>query len=103
VTAAPKISEAALNAMACESLAPILNQIVDYKGFASPEVTALGGPDAPQMRLREYRVGPHGDWRNLGDGATGKDLIELVVHLGSCDRGVAAEFLQRLVARQEAA
>lgn len=100
---ATKLDEHALNRAACRNLTPILREIADFKGFGSMDITRLGGPDAPRKRLSEWRVGPYGDWRCSGDGSSGADLIALVAHLGSCDRATAAEFLQRLVARQEAA
>jgi hypothetical protein len=95
VTAA---QEHKINASALQNRDATLNAIIDHKGFASPEVTALGGPEAPRKRVSEWRVGHTGDWRILSDGASGRDLIELVAHLGSCDRPTAAAFLGRLVA-----
>lgn len=61
-------------------------------------------PGSPQ--LREFRgPSPHeidggpGEWRDLGTGQGGPDLISLIEYLGSTDRRTASDFLRSLCER----
>lgn len=91
------IDETDVARRAAENLNAILPRLMDFKGFADPAVAALAGPGAPKKRLTAWRVGQGGGWRCSGDGSSGRDLIDLVAHLGSCDRPTAAAFLAGLV------
>jgi hypothetical protein len=104
MTTAHKIDEAAINAAACRNLNPILARLMDCKGYASDEVTRLGGRAEP-IRLTEYRVSETGAWRALSNpDAHGQDLVSFVQFLGGgCDRETATTFLAGLVERQQRA
>lgn len=92
------IDETDVARRAAANLNAILPRLMDHRGFADPDVVRLGGPDAPRKRLTEFRASPYGGgWRCSGDGSSGADLIDLVAHLGSCDRQTAARFLARVV------
>jgi hypothetical protein len=70
-----------------------------------PEPGRARPPGSPQ--LKEFRGpssyeldGGPGAWRDVGTGASGRDLVSLIQHLsGGCDHRAAADFLSRLCDR----
>jgi hypothetical protein len=89
--------------------------VTDYQGFPVGEIWALNPSNAPidpnrgmrrdGPRLLEfsgpdYREDNLGAWRCLGNGASGKDLVELIQYLaGGCERRAAADYLRSIVER----
>jgi hypothetical protein len=64
------------------------------------------GQPIPGPQLRELKGpspyeqdGTVGSWVDVGTGAHGKDIVDLVAHLGQVDRKVAAAHLAEIVSR----
>jgi len=118
VSTADRFDAREINRKAVKHWPTIRHMIVDMHGRPLGEVRALNPANPPLdpgrarphglPQLREMRgpspfetggSGP-GDWCDLGTGASGPDVISLIVHLsGGCDRRVAADYLAGLVDR----
>lgn len=105
----PKYDEREINRKAVQFWPQVYSLIVDMHGRPLPEISRLGDPGFDPSRPRkagEVRpqlnifkgIGPMGQWRNIGAGAQGENIVDLIVYLsGGADRRVCAEWLGRLV------
>ena len=106
-----KFDEREINRKAVRFFPQIHSLIVDMHGRPKAEISRLRDPDFDPRRPRkpgEVRPalnmfkGPgwDGSWTNIGDGARGETLVDLVAYLsGGADRRVCAEWLGALVDR----
>jgi hypothetical protein len=86
------------NKRACDNFVEIYRRLVSHKGEPLHHVRQLN-PDAVRFpRMSQWRLASDfGAWRDIGSGAIGNDLIDLIVWLsGGCDRDKAIAFLENL-------
>jgi hypothetical protein len=116
---ADKFDTRSVNRKAVQHWGTVYHLLVDLRGFPSGEIRALNSANPPLdpnkgrqqtgPRLTEFGgvsffpnedgSGP-GAWHCRGNGARGKDIVELVQFLaGGCERRLAADYLKRLTDR----
>jgi hypothetical protein len=101
----------AINAKAIKHWSVLYHMIADWYGRPLAVVQRLGNPSLVIDPERPRRDGPRllelkgpsqwdgGSWCCLGNGAQGKDVVDLIAYLGECDRRTAGEWLSGLVGR----
>jgi hypothetical protein len=99
-----------LNQKAVRFWSLLAYEIHDLRGRPLAAVQSLGNPNLRIDVERPRKDGPRlvmfqgpgisRSWKNLGPpSAEGKDLVELIMWLGGCERPVARDFLRSLVNR----
>jgi hypothetical protein len=116
----PKMDARDLSRRAIKHFAFVKDCLVDRSGMPHECVRALSPNYVPYdpnkgrpfgvpysgPQLKEFR-GPNpwevdktlGSWVDVGTGAHGRDVVDLVAYLGSCDRSTAGAYLSSVLAR----
>lgn len=92
-----ELREAALERRIVANLGRVWDDITDLSGRPHYNVCALNKDAEHRPRINQIKfLDENGRWVMYGDGSKGSGIIDLVMHLGVCERAPAVAFLERL-------